>query len=76
VLSFVGGDSVIPAYAPALRAESRWWVSPLPGPGRIEFSVFLPSAAEADGTASMDAAVIIEAAARSEVLWPGVEAPP
>jgi hypothetical protein len=38
--------------------------------------VFLPSAAEADGTASMDAAVIIEAAARSEVLWPGVEAPP
>jgi hypothetical protein len=76
VLSFVGGDSVIPAYAPALRAESRWWVSPLPGPGRIEFSVFLPNAAEPDGTASMDAAVIIEAAARSEVLWPGAEAPP
>jgi hypothetical protein len=76
VLSFVGGDSVIPAYAPVLRAESRWWVSPLPGPGQVEFSVFLPNAAEPDGTASMDAAGIIEAAARSEVLWPGAEAAP
>jgi hypothetical protein len=76
VLSFAGGDSVIPAYAPLLRAESRWWVSPLPGPGRVEFSVFLRGAAEPDGTASMDAPAIIEAAARSEVLWPGGEAPP
>jgi hypothetical protein len=77
VLSFAGGDSVIPAYAPVLRAESRWWVSPLPGPGRVGFSVFLQGAAEPVGTASMDAAAIIEAAARSEALWPGVEpAPP
>ena len=77
VLSFAGGDSVIPAYAPALRAESRWWVSPLPGPGQVDFSVFLRGAAEPDGTASMDAAGIIDAASRSQVLWPGVEpAPP
>jgi hypothetical protein len=76
VLSFAGGDSVIPAYAPALRAESRWWVSPLPGRGQVEFSVFLHNAAEPGGTASLDAAGIIEAAARSQVLWPGVEAAP
>ena len=77
VLSFAGGDSVISAYAPVLRAESRWWVSPLPGPGRVGFSVFLQGAAEPVGTASMDAAAIIEAAARSAAPRPGVEpAPP
>jgi hypothetical protein len=52
-------------------------MSPVPGRGQVGFSVFLQGAAEPDGTASMDAAGIIEAAARSEVLWPGVEpAPP
>jgi hypothetical protein len=76
VLSFAGGDSVIPAYAPALRAESRWWVSPLPGPGQVEFSVFLHGAAAPDGTASLDAAAIIDAASRSQVLWPGGESAP
>lgn len=76
VLSFAGGDSVIPAYAPVLRAESRWWVSPLPGPGRVGFSVFLQGAAEPAGTVSMDAAGIIEAAGRSQVLWRGAETTP
>ena len=70
VLRFAGGDSAIGSYLPVLRAESRWWVSPLPPPGPVEFRVFLHGAAELDGTASMDAGVIVEAAARSQVLWP------
>jgi hypothetical protein len=70
VLVFAGGDSVVLSDAPVLRAESRWWVSPLPRPGLVEFSVYLHGATEPDGTASMDAAGILEAAARSRVLWP------
>ena len=70
VLRFAGGDSGIGSYLPVLRAESRWWVSPLPPPGPVEFRVFLHGAAGPDGTASMDAGVIVEAAARSQALWP------
>jgi hypothetical protein len=73
VLRFAGGDSMIGSYSPVLRAESRWWVSPLPPPGRIEFRVFLHGAAEPSGAASMDAAGILAAASRSQALWP---APP
>ena len=61
---------------PPLRAESRWWVSPLPPPGLVEFGVFLPGAAGPTGTASMDAAAILEAAGRSRALWPAPEAGP
>jgi len=70
VLRFAGGDSVIGSYLPVLRAESRWWVSPLPPPGPVEFRVFLHGAAGPGGTASMDAGAIVEAAARSQMLWP------
>ncbi len=70
VLQFAGGDSGIGSYLSVLRAESRWWVSPLPPPGPVEFRIFLHGAAEPDGTASMDASAILEAAARSQVLWP------
>jgi len=76
VLRFAGGDSGIGPYLPVLRAESRWWVSPLPPPGPVEFRVFLHGAAGPGGTASMDAGAILEAAARSQMLWPApVEEP-
>ena len=75
-LRFSGGGSVIRPYFPVLWAESRWWVTPLPPPGLVDFSVFLHGAAEPDGSASMDAALIIEAAARSQVLWPAAETAP
>jgi hypothetical protein len=42
----------------------------------VGFSVFLQGAAEPVGTASMDAAGIIEAAGRSQVLWRGAETTP
>lgn len=73
VLRFAGGESAIRSYFPVLRAESRWWVAPLPPPGLVDFTLFLHGAAEPDGTASIDAAVIIEAAGRSQVLWPAGE---
>jgi hypothetical protein len=81
-LRFCGGDSGIRSFFPmqrggeVLRAESRWWVTPLPPPGLVDFSVFLHGAAEPDGTATMDAAVIIEAARGSQVLWPDAETEP
>lgn len=74
MLRFAGGDSAILADAPVLRAESRWWVSPLPPSGLAEFGVFLPGAPGYSGAANMDASVIIEAAGRSQVLWPRAEA--
>jgi len=74
LLRFSGGDSVIHQSAPPLRAESRWWVSPLPPPGRVEFGVLLPGAAGPAGPASMDAVAILEAASRSRALWPAPEA--
>jgi len=52
----------------------RWWVSPLPPPGRVEFGVFVPGAAGPAGPASMDAVAILEAASRSRALWPAPEA--
>jgi hypothetical protein len=76
VLRFSAGDSGIQTYLSELRAESKWWVSPLPGPGQTEFSVFLHGAAEAEGTASMDTAGIIQAATRSQMLWPAIEPEP
>lgn len=52
------------------RQESTWWVSPLPPPGPIEFQIHLPAAKQASGTAHCDGTSIIQAASRSEVLWP------
>ncbi len=76
IVTFAGGDAGIPSYAPVLRAESRWWVSPLPSPGLVEFSIFLHGADEPNGTASLDAEGILEAAGRSQVLWPAPETGP
>jgi len=72
VVRFSGGDSGVQSYDQVWRAESRWWVSPLPPPGPVEFSVALSGAVVADGAASLDAGLVIEAAGRSVVLWPGV----
>jgi hypothetical protein len=73
VLRFSGGTSQIHGYDLVPRSESRWWVSPLPPPGPVEFTVFLQGAAEPSGTARVDAGLITEAAGRSQVLWPGTE---
>ncbi|HEY2441558.1 MAG TPA: hypothetical protein VGI31_00335, partial [Streptosporangiaceae bacterium] len=54
---------------PHPRSESRWWVSPLPQAGPVEFAVFLPGEAEQSGAARMDASQVISAAGRSAVLW-------
>jgi hypothetical protein len=70
LLRFDGGGSVIRDYFQVPRAESRWWVSPLPPPGPVGFTVFLQGAAEPSGTAAMDADPIIAAARRSQALWP------
>ena len=76
VVRFAGGDAGIPTYAPVLRAESRWWVSPLPPPGPVEISVFLPGSDAPSGTASLDAAEILAAAGRSRTLWPAPKVGP
>jgi hypothetical protein len=53
------------------RQESMWWVSPLPPPGPVEFQIHLPAPAQVSGIARCDGTAIIQAASRSEVLWPG-----
>jgi hypothetical protein len=54
---------------PHPRSAGRWWVSPLPPAGPVEFAVFLPGEAEQSGAGRMDAGPIIAAAGRSAVLW-------
>jgi hypothetical protein len=73
VLMYSGGVSALSG-TPALRSESRWWVSPLPPAGPVQFTVLLPGSPESAGAASIDAARITSAAERSEVLWPEVGA--
>ena len=70
VLRFSGGSSGICGNSPVARCEGRWWVSPLPPPGPVEFAVLLQGAAGPDGTAVIDASQITSAAAQSETLWP------
>jgi hypothetical protein len=69
VLLFSGGQSNIHDYSSNPRCESRWWVSPLPPPGPVTFTLFLRGAADPAGTTRMDAALITQAAVQSEVLW-------
>lgn len=71
VLRFAGGPSEVREYHPVPRSESRWWVSPLPPPGPVEFTIFLQGAAEPTGTVRADAELITKAAARSRMLQPG-----
>ena len=56
---------------PNPRHVSRWWVSPLPEAGPVEFAVFVDGSEEASGTAQMDAGQITGAASRSVALWAG-----
>jgi hypothetical protein len=73
ILRFCGGRSVISSYSPYARCESRWWVSPLPPPGSVEFAIFLQGSAEQSGTALIDANQITNAATKAEILWPAKE---
>lgn len=52
------------------RHVSRWWVSPLPVAGPVEFTVTLPGAGQRRGNGRMDAGQIASAARRSVALWP------
>lgn len=45
---------------------SRWWVSPLPPPGPLELTIHLDGRAGPVGTASLDAGVLLAAAAMVE----------
>jgi hypothetical protein len=58
-----------------VRQESMWWVSPLPPPGPVDFQIHLPAPQQATGAAHYDGTAIIQAASRSEVLWPGTRHP-
>jgi hypothetical protein len=58
------------------RHVSRWWVSPLPVAGPVEFTVSLPGRAGWQGSARMDAGQITGAARRSAVLWAEAEPGP
>jgi hypothetical protein len=49
------------------REESRWWVWPLPPPGRLDFICRL---GEAETRLSMDAQLILSASQRSTPAWP------
>lgn len=54
--------------------ETRWWVSPLPPPGPLEFAAYLMDSPELAGTGGFAAELILEAARRSEVQW-GTQCP-
>jgi len=58
-----------------VRQESMWWVSPLPPPGPVEFQIHLPALQQATGATDCDGTAIIQAASRSEILWPGARHP-
>jgi hypothetical protein len=53
---------VKPTFAPDERS-SRWWVSPLPPPGPLAFTIHLDGRAGPVGTASLDAGPLLAAAA-------------
>lgn len=46
--------------------SSRWWVSPLPPPGPVELTIHLNGRAGPVGTASLDAGILLAAAAMVE----------
>lgn len=48
------------------RADSRWWVSPLPPPGPVELVIHLNGRAGPEGAAALDAAALLEASAAVE----------
>jgi hypothetical protein len=52
------------------RVDLRLWVWPLPPPGPVTFACEWPAFGVPESTADLDAAVILDAAARSVDLWP------
>ena len=52
------------------RWESEYWLWPLPPPGPLAFVVEWPAEGIELTRQEVDSAAIIEAASRSEVLWP------
>jgi hypothetical protein len=69
ILRYSGGSSVIRPDMPEPRAESMWWVSPLPPDGPVEFALTLEGGAGPSGTARIEAATILHAAGHSRALW-------
>ena len=52
------------------RVRSRWFVWPLPpGEGAVTWRVRLPPGGEEEAAGSIDAAVLVDAAARATRLW-------
>jgi hypothetical protein len=51
-------------------ADSRWWVSPLPPPGPVELTLHLNGRAAPAGTGTLDGQMLLDAAARAELLLP------
>jgi hypothetical protein len=64
------------ASAQGRRFDGRYWLAPLPPPGRIVVVCAWPAAGIEDSRVAIDAAPILDAASRSELLWPGEPAPP
>lgn len=54
-----------------LSYEARWWLWPLPSPGALTFVCEWPLMGIPESTREIDAAPILEAAARAIELWPG-----
>jgi hypothetical protein len=53
------------------RWEGKWWVTPLPPPGRLAFVCEWPAAGIALTRAEIDAGAILDAAAQAITLWEG-----
>jgi hypothetical protein len=51
------------------RHERRWWVSPLPSPGMLEFTMRMRDSSTLAGAAGCDAGPILAAASRSVPQW-------
>lgn len=64
------------ASAEGRRFDGRYWLALLPPPGPVVVVCAWPAAGLEASRTAIDAAVILEAAARSELLWPGEPPPP
>jgi hypothetical protein len=67
-----GGDAgLLPTGGSGSRArwDERCWVWPLAPPGPLTFTCSWPAAGIPESVATIDAAVVIEAAGRAQVLW-------
>ena len=55
------------------HGQVLWLVVPLPVAGPVGFEIHLPGEGTASGSATVDSAPILSAAARAEVLWSATE---